>query len=339
MATHRIRHFATLAAGACLFAASTASAQQGVYLEENGLLVCRIESAPDVDDWTFSNSTGGFAGDGYFRWDGPNLFTQPGASGVFGYDFELSTGGTWTLSLRNRHEHPDPTEENDCWIRMDGGPWQKVFSNGPQSVGGWTWESRVDLHNGQFPQASYNLGAGLHRVEFAGRSHGFKMDRFHLHLGTVPGFHDPSRPESQRRFGTAYCSASPNSTGQSSQAYALGSPLVSENDVELICNNLPPAALGYFIVSPNSAFVPNAGNSSGNLCIGTPTGRYAGTVLSSGANGRVAMDLDLTQIPHPSGVPTSVMAGDTLRFQFWHRDISQGNVTSNFSRGLRTIFE
>ncbi len=107
-------------------ATTTGAFAQGTFLSQNGLLVVEMESAVPIGAWTLSTSTPGFTFDGYFRWDGPNLFNQPGAAGVFGFDFELDQSATWTLSLRNRHEDPDPTEANDVWIKMDNGPWIKI---------------------------------------------------------------------------------------------------------------------------------------------------------------------------------------------------------------------
>ncbi|MFT5732891.1 MAG: PAS domain-containing protein [Planctomycetota bacterium] len=315
---------------------TTATAQTEAFLELNDLVAIQFESSPTIDDWTLSTTTPGFTADGYFRWDGPNLFFSPGAEGIFGFDFELETAGEWFLAIHNRHDDPDPTEENDVWVRMDGGTWIKVFSNMPGSVGAWTWESRFDI--GSQPDASYPLAVGAHRIEFSGRSNGFKMDRFHLHLAGAAGANDTSVAESPRRFGEAYCSANNNSTGQPSVMSAIGSPFLMDNDVTLHTDSLPNSVLGYYIVSVNEGFLANAGGGSGNLCVGASTGRYAGNILSSGGSGSVELLIDVTSLPQPTGA-VPILPGETWRFQFWHRDTSGGGSTSNFSDGLRVTLK
>ena len=321
----------------CLLLASALAAPvaaQGTFLAQDGLLVVELESAEPIGDWTLSTSTPGFINDGYFRWDGPNLFNSPGASGIFGFEFEVETAGNWILSLRNRHEDPDPTEDNDVWIRMDGGQWIKVFSNMPGSVGAWTWESRFDFGSNQ-PQANYDLQPGTHLMEFSGRSNGFKMDRFHIYLPGHPGGNDPNRPESPRRFGDSYCGTSVNSTGSTSTIDAYGSPLVSANNALLICTDLPQNVLGYFLVSNTQGFVANPAGSDGNLCIGGDIGRFP---LSSGSAGFASIRLDLGTMPQSSGA-VAVQPGEEWNFQFWHRDTGSQGITSNFSRGLAVTFQ
>lgn len=311
---------------------SVANATQGTYVAENGLLVVPFERANFNGDWNFSTSTPGFALDGYIRWDGPNLFNSPGTAGVFHVDFEVNEPGTWVLAIRNRHENPDPTEENDVWVRVDNGPWIKVFSNGPGSVGGWTWESRFD--QGSQPQASYNLGTGVHEIEFSGRSFGFKMDRFHLHRPGAAGSNDQNRPESPRRFGAEYCNANTNSSGSVSTVSAFGSPLVSENDVTLSCAGLPNNQFGIYLVSSQTGFTPNLSGTQGNLCLGGSIRRFS-TVLSTGSTNRVQQTLNLNALPSMTGTAPA-QAGETLHFQFWHRDVG---ANANMSRGLTVNFE
>ena len=122
--THQISPLgcALIALGVATVATTNvASANGGVYLESGGIVVVEIESAPPTPSWALSTQTPAHTGDGYFRWDGPNLFQSPGAGGLFVFDFEITTPGTYSFNLRNRHEHPNPTEENDVW---DPPPWE-----------------------------------------------------------------------------------------------------------------------------------------------------------------------------------------------------------------------
>ncbi|MEM8711897.1 MAG: hypothetical protein AAGG01_13175 [Planctomycetota bacterium] len=328
--------FRTLALSAAAAALATAASAQS-YIPNNGLIVIEMESSGAPGDWTESTSTNGFVGDSYIVWDGPNLFNSPG-QGVFGFDFEVNEPGTWNLRIRNRHENPDATEENDVWIRMNGGGWVKTFSNLPGSVGAWTWESRFDFGHGNQPNASYNLSVGTHRIEFSGRSFGFKMDRLHLFRAGAIGQTDPEQPESIQRFGEDYGSANANSTGQVSRIDALGYMEASENNVVLSAFDLPSRVPGFFIASQSSGFTANPAGSSGNLLLDGMVSRFDQQLDMTTANGTAALRIDLNSIPTPTGTTTAT-SGQTWNFQFWHRDMNGSGPTSNFSRGLRVVFE
>jgi hypothetical protein len=60
-------------------------------------------------------------------------------------------------------------------------------------------------------------------------------------------------------------------------------------------------------------------------------------VQSSGSAGEVALAIDLTAHPTPTGL-VIVAAGQTWHFQCWYRDANP-NVTSNFSNGLSITFQ
>lgn len=324
----------TFAALTALSTGAVASAQ-GVFLQQsNGVVAIQMESAPAPGGWNVSTSTPGYTGTAYFEWTGPNYFFNAG-NGTFGFDFEISTSGQHKVSIYNRHEDPDPTENNDTWIRMDGGNWQKAFSNQPTSVGNWTWETRLSPGGGQL---SYTLSPGLHRVEFSGRSNGFKMDRVHIYPASVGGT-SINTPESPQRFGTSYCTTVANSTGVVSTLEAIGSPVAANNDVTLHGMDLPVGSVGYFAVARTQFFFPNPGGSTGNVCLGANIGRYLGNVLTADSAGLITMPIDLSAIPQPTGSQPT-LAGETWNFQYWHRDTTTGGgTTSNFSRGLEINFQ
>lgn len=317
------------------FATAGTAGAQGVFLQQsNGVVAIQMESAAPPGGWNLSTSTPGYTGSGYFEWTGPNYFFNAG-NGTFGFDFEITTTGQHKVSIYNRHEDPDPTEDNDTWIRMDGGNWLKAFSNQPSSVGNWTWETRISPGGGQL---SFTLSPGQHRVEFSGRSNGFKMDRVHIYPASVGGT-SINTPESPQRFGTPYCTAVANSTGVASTLEAIGSPAAANNDVTLHGLDLPTGSVGYFAVARTQFFFPNPGGSTGNVCLGANIGRYLGDVLTADASGQISMPLDLTAIPQPTGAQPT-LAGETWNFQYWHRDTtSTGGTTSNFSRGLEINFQ
>jgi hypothetical protein len=140
-------------------------------------------------------------------------------------------------------------------------------------------------------------------------------------------------------IGTPYCLANPNSTGGVGQLGAIGSAMVSLNDVTLEVSSLPASSFLYFLVSSTQGQVNNPGGSQGNLCLGGSIGRYVGPgqILISDGAGAASLTIDLTSLPQPGG-SVVVMPGQTWNFQAWHRDAVGGVPTSNFTQGLSVMF-
>lgn len=136
-------------------------------------------------------------------------------------------------------------------------------------------------------------------------------------------------------LGSVNCVATPNSTGVPSVISGLGSQVSAVNLVILNVNALPSGAIGYFIGSRASGFVPGAGGSSGNLCVGGTVQRFDSTILQSPPAGdSVSFQPDLRHLPVGGGIHP----GDVFLFQFWHRDMNAAGATSNFSPSLRVAF-
>ena len=163
----------------------------GVFQGQDGSVVMEVESAAPAGDWNEETEFSGYTGSGYYAWRGPNKFNSPG-SGVLSYEFSIAEGesGTYQLRIRNRRDKDGRTgdavandQENDVWVRMDGGDWIKVFRTGGTGWGSWVWNSEFDFGHGNQPNAAYDLSSGTHTLEVAGRSANFKIDRIHLYTG------------------------------------------------------------------------------------------------------------------------------------------------------------
>ena len=138
-------------------------------------------------------------------------------------------------------------------------------------------------------------------------------------------------------IGTNYCGpANLNSTGQSAVITATGSEIAQANLVTLSAAQLPQQQFGYFLNSQTQGFVPFAGGSQGNLCLGGAIGRHNDQIQNSGITGEFTIQVDLTMLPTPSGTH-SVVAGETWNFQAWFRDNNPG-PTSNFTDGVSILF-
>lgn len=156
--------------------AEPAAAGEGeVFQEQNGLVVIEMESQPATGGWQQQTDVAGFTGDGYYRWEGPDLFGNPGAQGVTAYKINVTNSGTYQMRFRNHRDGGIPfDQQNDVWTRMDSGAWAKVFSG---TQGQWNWASNFDFGEGNRPAASYQLAAGEHTFYISGRSNGFRIDR------------------------------------------------------------------------------------------------------------------------------------------------------------------
>jgi len=174
-------------------ASAPAYGQDCVWQEQDGLVVIELESGEPLGDWVEEAAIEGHTGAGYFRWNGPDQFGSPG-HGTFGFDIEIGRADTYHLRIRNRHDHPDSTEANDVWVRMDGGAWVKVYSRDNYQ---WTWSTWQEFSTSDHQEARYALGAGTHRIEFSGRSRDFIMDRLHLFVAGHPDGTDPGAAESR----------------------------------------------------------------------------------------------------------------------------------------------
>jgi hypothetical protein len=140
-------------------------------------------------------------------------------------------------------------------------------------------------------------------------------------------------------FGTRYCTANVNSTGQPGLLAGSGSLLVADNFVRLRASQMPAHAFGFFLVSQTQGFVANPGGSQGNLCVVGSIGRYVGSgqIQQSDASGSFALHIDILGIPQPNGA-FAAFPGETWNFQAWYRDSVNGSATSNFSNGLQLDF-
>lgn len=200
----------------------------GAFLPDDGLIVVDFESGAAAGSWATESSLAGFTGSSYLTWRGANNYTTSGID-EFGFDFWVEDAGSYAFRIHNRHDFADSTEENDCWVRMDGGDWVKVFS---WQRGQWTWVTQHEFSSSNKPEAAYQLSAGNHRIDFSGRSAGFSMDRFHLFDAGVVDPMSTSHPESLRS-GVSGLTAGPGSAGMIG-ASADATSLVSLRATELV---------------------------------------------------------------------------------------------------------
>jgi hypothetical protein len=212
MRPHSILKCAAAAAVAAAALLASASAQV-IFIEQNGIVVGEAENADTPSNWPKENSTGGFTGTGYIRYAGPQTFNNPPNSQTVSYTIDIATPGTWKFQMRSRKDGPVHDAQNDTWVRMDNGPWVKHFTEGLNSTGQWTFNTLAEpLLRPPFVVQEYNLSAGRHTLQFAGRSTGHKIDRWHLYLSGRPNSLDASLPETTAPVVTPTPTAVPTPT-------------------------------------------------------------------------------------------------------------------------------
>lgn len=150
---------------------------------------------PPVASQAFETEKAGHTGTGYYVGRGPDDFNTP--KGILEYKFNADQTGVYEMDVRNRRDKDDRTitddQENDVRVRVDGGSWNKVYSNTPFDQRDWS--TRFDFGNGNRENAVYDLTQIVHVSEVSGRSANFKLDRINLHIS---GFPNKTAPESPR---------------------------------------------------------------------------------------------------------------------------------------------
>ncbi len=127
-----------------------------------------------------------------------------------------------------------------------------------------------------------------------------------------------------------YCLSSPNSAGSGAHMGWSGMPSVSAGSFALAVSGAPASVNGLFFIGETPTQVPY---SSGYLCIAPPVARL-GPALMTSSTGSASRLLDFNVWP------TSVIdAGSVWNAQFWYRDPLSGSGGTNFSDGLRVVFE
>lgn len=149
-------------------------------------------------------------------------------------------------------------------------------------------------------------------------------------------------------YGEVICSGNDNSTSRSARLTASGSDVASNNALVLDVNEAANQQFGLFFASQDDIRVDIAG-SDGTLCIGSLTiARFNDSLVETSVVGAASYTPNLASIPFENGgssTPFAVMAGDSLNFQFWYRDVRNDPMsptpvpTSNFSDAIAVTFQ
>ncbi|MEZ4698970.1 MAG: PA14 domain-containing protein [Rhodothermales bacterium] len=228
-----------------------AHAQSDTYIAQNGLVVVEAESLPLAGDWVIESSEANYTGDGYIRWNGPNSLTTPG-NGTIALVFSVDTAGDYYVKLRMSHlGAPAGDQENDCWLKVDGGDWNKAVHPSTRIAEGFTFHTVLEPSGGVFESPLYTLSAGVHTVYLSGRSNNFKLDRIHVYRSDVSDPENTSYPESPTENGASGISTLTVTNGAGSGDYPEGT-------VVSIVANSAPAGQEFDRWTGSTAFIADA---------------------------------------------------------------------------------
>lgn len=208
----------------------------------------------------------------------------------------------------------------DVDVSVDGGSsWTRVERVGPGGAGtdgGWI-EVSHDLAQIVTPSANMRLRFVASDLA-TGSIVEAAIDEINL-FALEPSLAPP----------TNYCTANPNSTGNTALITASGSQRISQNAFWLQSFGVPQNQFGMFFFSETQAFV-NLPGSNGVLCVGNPLNRLP-IVQADNLFGLAEYQLDFTDQGTAAAL---ILPGSTQNFQFWFRD----GASSNTSNGISVEF-
>lgn len=163
------------------FSQGVKKADNGIFLETDGILVFEAESISLTDGWSMENTIDDYSGEGNITWADSTTIETNG-QGLLSYNFEITKPGVYTLKMRNYHSCEDFTECNDVFVRMDDGDWRKNFNH---TLSNWDWNSQQDIHH-IFSNSQFLLKEGKHTLYLSGRSKDFSIDKIALYHNDTP---------------------------------------------------------------------------------------------------------------------------------------------------------
>ncbi|MEM9018590.1 MAG: sulfatase-like hydrolase/transferase, partial [Verrucomicrobiota bacterium] len=148
------------------------------FQEVAGVVVMEAERVgiPSDGSWLRENLIGGHRGGGYVR--ALRDQDEKPEKGILKFDVNLKTAGEWILRVRHRHDHAGPSEQDEFWVRANGGDWIPTRSADSETARGWEWD---DGSSRQGKALAWKFGEGIQRIEIAPRHDQVKIDRLVLY--------------------------------------------------------------------------------------------------------------------------------------------------------------
>lgn len=158
-------------------------ASEKIFTAQNDIVVMEVESAPLTGvlahgRWNMGTDTTGFTGFGYYYSTQDGIRSQNDST-ILHYRFMIEKPGNYFMIMRVFYAGEPMDQENDCFTKLDDGPWIKTFCHDRFQ---WNWAIGHDInHVFTKPPVYKSLDAGEHVFYIAARSKNFRLDRIHFY--------------------------------------------------------------------------------------------------------------------------------------------------------------
>ncbi len=165
----------------------TFSEADGIFLpDDNGLFAIEAETAPATGGWIEETQYPGFTGRSYYRYTSESKIMRAGRN-TLSYKINVQEADDYYVTLRALRNGTlegrdvEGDNENDFWLRVNEGPWQKFVHF--KKEGEWGWASDLSIGVKPFPDPVFSLDVGVNTIEISGRSSNAMFDRLHVSKG------------------------------------------------------------------------------------------------------------------------------------------------------------
>ena len=156
---------------------------------QDGNFILSVEDVPASGEWQRTTKYPGYEGDSAYVYTGGNKYgvnrNADTLESTLSFQIDVETPGEYFLGLSMGRTHDFNSalrddEGNDVWVRVDDGPWTKVFASGmPWEEASSKFGATFDINHQKSP-AAFDLSTGVHTIEVAGRSTGLILDQIQL---------------------------------------------------------------------------------------------------------------------------------------------------------------
>jgi len=273
--------------------------------------------------------------------NGDVLLALDGFPGVARFDASGGLLPAWVLPIGGDVVHAiEPLDDGGALVSGLRLPGEVIDVRFLPAQAGVLW---IGVRPGIEPPRDQSGAGGPTNMEIRRGARGNAFSTNVTHLPGVPG---ATRSGVAKRIdgdgvgAPLFAPAPANTPGVGGFLLVAGRPERSFDNLSLFAQLLPANQSVLFLASQSSGFTPNPGGSEGDLCIGGAIGRFnaPGQIRRSRSNGVAYLQIDLDELPQPSGIATAA-AGETWYFQAWYRDIVGGANASNFTSAVAVTLQ
>lgn len=137
------------------------------------------------------------------------------------------------------------------------------------------------------------------------------------------------------QIGSSYCTSNANSSGNAATLSAMGSDVVTDQNLTLTASGAPDDVTGLFFFGNNTAQVPFG---QGVRCVRGRVYRMPPFATTGPANGNAAGEASLN-VDFTGAVYSAALTPGQMNFQFWFQDTAGMAATFNLTDGIQIQFQ